>query len=181
MICTLCGFMGAGKSTIGRKFSLKEGFKFIDLDDYIELKFGRTIPVLFNEIKESGFREEEYKALLEIIQEYNYLNSKERYTLILSLGGGTLTNSKCADIIKNNTYCIYLQCSKDVLVNRLIKNNINRPLLANKGRGDIEQTIENLMREREPIYKECSKVIVDTDSNNVSLILSKIEEIIISI
>ena len=78
----LTGFMGTGKSTIGKYLASKLHYSYIDLDTYIEMKEFKTIPDIFNEIGEKGFRKLEYKYLNDCIGKYD----------IISTGGGIIEN-----------------------------------------------------------------------------------------
>ena len=99
---------------------------------------------------------------MEIVDEYKYLNSKEPYTLVLALGGGTVTYAPSAEVVQSNTHCVYLQCSKEVLLGRLVKNNSRRPLLAGKSEEEISASIDILMARREQIYLDCAQWIYNT-------------------
>ena len=162
MIITLCGFMGSGKSTLGRGLASAFNCRFIDLDDYIEAKWAMSVSSIFARKGEEWFRMEEYNSLLEILEEYNYLNTKENYTLVLALGGGTVTWPSSARVIKENTHCVYLNCAKEVLLSRLVKNNSRRPLLAGKSEDEISASIDALMEKREQVYRSCAKTVYDT-------------------
>ena len=133
--------MGSGKSTIGRGLAGSFNCRFIDLDHYMEDKWAMSVSA--------------------IVEEYRYLSSKEPYTLVLALGGGTVTYPQSARIIKEETSCVYLQCPKEILLERLIKNNSRRPLLAGKSEEEMSVTIDNLMAAREAIYINCAEWVYD--------------------
>ena len=120
-----------------------------------------AVSSIFEKKGEGWFRKEECEALKEIVDEYNYLNAKEPYTLVLALGGGTVTYGPSADVIKKETHCVYLQCPKEMLLERLIKNNSRRPLLAGKSEEEMSVTIDNLMAAREAIYINCAEWVYD--------------------
>ncbi len=162
MIITLCGFMGSGKSTLGRGLAAACNCRFIDLDNYIEDKWAMSVSSIFAKNGEDWFRNEERVALEEIVAEYNYLNSKEPYTLVLALGGGTVTYAPSAEVVQNNTHCVYLQCSKEMLLARLLKNNSRRPLLAGKSEAELSASIDELMSKRASIYESCARWIYNT-------------------
>jgi shikimate kinase len=161
MIISLCGFMGSGKSTIGRGLAGSFNCRFIDLDHYMEDKWAMSVSAIFAKNGEEWFRKEECECLKEIVEEYRYLSSKEPYTLVLALGGGTVTYPQSARIIKEETSCVYLQCPKEILLERLIKNNSRRPLLAGKSEEEMSVTIDNLMAAREAIYINCAEWVYD--------------------
>lgn len=145
MIISLCGFMTSGKTLAGEAFSKEQGLPFIDLDQYIEKQEKKTVLEIFRTKGESYFRTLEVKSLQEIIAENEQNNSskvevsakansssKEHSTsakkdLILSVGGGTPMNPECAKLLKEKTFCIYLQCSPAVLGERLSYLYHNRP------------------------------------------------------
>ena len=177
MIITLCGFMGCGKSTLGRGLAAAYNCRFIDLDDYIEAKWSMSVSTIFAKKGEEWFRNEECSSLKEIVQEYEYLNSKESYTLVLALGGGTLTHAPSVEVVRNNTSCVYLQCSKDVLFGRLMKNNSRRPLLAGKTEQEMSDAIDSLMEKREEVYRSTASYIYDTTEKRMGKVLKEFGEI----
>ena len=119
MIIALCGFMTCGKTLAGEAFSKEKGLQFIDLDQYIEKQEKMTVLEIFHQKGESYFRTLEIKCLQEII-------SKNK-DIVLSVGGGTPMNPECAKMLKEKTFCIYLQCSPAVLGERLSYLYHNRP------------------------------------------------------
>lgn len=170
MILTLCGFMGAGKSGIGRALAAKlRRAKLIDLDGYIEEQNNCSVAEIFAYEGEEYFRKAEYDALNELI--IKHFGSEN--VLILSLGGGTPLNPKAAELIKAKTYCVYLTCSPKELALRLIDTAYKRPVLAKALRACpsadaterqayLESWIKSALALREPYYKECSMTQVDT-------------------
>lgn len=176
MIISLCGFMGSGKSTLGRGLASAYNCRFIDLDDYIEAKWAMSVSTIFAKKGEEWFRNEECESLKEIVEEYNYLNSKEPYTLVLALGGGTVTHAPSAEAVKRNTQCVYLQCPKEVLLERLMKNNSRRPLVAGKSEIEMMAVIEDLMRRRESLYRECAKEVLPVEGKRMGEILRYFSE-----
>lgn len=163
--------MGAGKSTIGRHLAHITGFDFIDLDIYIEKKRGCSIPEIFEKEGEQAFRKEEFDSLSEIIGNNNTPG------IILALGGGTVTQDACARIVKSSTRCIYIKTPKEQLVKRLQTRTANRPLLKNKSKRELELQIEQLMKQREPIYEECAHIIIE-NNGSIKEIIDKILEVI---
>lgn len=170
MIISLCGFMGAGKSTIGKFLASHTGYAFIDLDRYIEAKRGCTIADFFAMAGEKKFREEEFRSLQEIIQEYTQKNNH----LILALGGGTVMQPPCADLIKTKTLCLYLYCNQKELVKRLKRGAAKRPLLAGKSDRELEEHIMQLMQQRAAIYESCACAIIDTGDWNIRKVIERI-------
>ena len=146
MIITLIGMMGCGKSSVGRELSRLLSLPFVDLDDYIEAREGRSIRDIFESEGEASFRKMELEALTEILfqesssepnqdaagepgedsPQIDYPQTKE---MILALGGGTLTTPECAELVAEHTFCIYLKTSADELFRRLESESATRPML----------------------------------------------------
>ena len=146
MIITLIGMMGCGKSSVGRELSRLLSLPFVDLDDYIEEREGRSIRDIFESDGEAAFRKMELEALTEILfqesssepnqdaagepgedsPQTDYPQAKE---MILALGGGTLTTPECAELVAEHTFCIYLKTSADELFRRLESESATRPML----------------------------------------------------
>lgn len=145
MIITLTGMMGCGKSSVGRELSRLLSLPFVDLDDYIEEREGRSIRDIFESEGEASFRKMELEALREILlqesasepnqdagepgedsPQTDYPQTKE---MILALGGGTLTTPECAELVAEHTFCIYLKTSADELFRRLESESATRPML----------------------------------------------------
>lgn len=178
MIITLCGFMGAGKSTIGRNLALLAGCQFIDLDKEIEATSECSISYLFSNYGERVFRKIEYDTLSKILEDSiseseNFL--KEDYIQkVISLGGGTLTNVDSTNLIKENSCCYYLKCTNNLLAKRLIKNHIHRPLLDGKTPEEIKEYINITMQNREQVYISTAKKIIECDNKTISQICEEI-------
>lgn len=145
MIITLIGMMGCGKSSVGRELSRLLSLPFVDLDEHIESREGRSIRDIFESEGEASFRKMELEALREILfqesasepnqdagepgedsPQTDYPQTKE---MILALGGGTLTTPECAELVAEHTFCIYLKTSADELFRRLESESATRPML----------------------------------------------------
>lgn len=140
----LCGFMGSGKTTIGKKLARLMGFKHIDVDIYLEEKEGKTISNIFSQYGENEFRRLETKYIKEICQMKN---------VVISLGGGAVIREENIYQIKSNGYLIYL----DTPFHRIIKNleySSNRPLIDKKI--DKISEIRKLYNNRKHIYHDVS-------------------------
>ena len=122
---SLIGFMGCGKSYVGKELaSLLPDRRLIDLDTYIEEKQGKNIPEIFNEYGEAAFRRMEREALEEIF------SAPDRPRAILSLGGGTVTSGQCRQLIRRHTDCFYLRATTDTLLSNLEGHSEGRPMLS---------------------------------------------------
>ena len=122
---SLIGFMGCGKSSVGKELAaLLPECRLIDLDTYIEKKQGISIPEIFNEYGEAAFRRMELEALEEIFSD------TERPRAVISLGGGTVTSEECRRLIRQNTECFYLRATTETLLDNLEGHSAGRPMLA---------------------------------------------------
>ena len=155
-ICII-GLMGSGKSIIGKDLSKYLNLKFYDTDKEIELITKKSISEIFKEEGESYFRDVEEKICIDLLTKHN---------CVISLGGGSIINSKIRKTIKKNSYSIYLQVKISNLLNRL-KSSKKRPLLnENQDRGEILQKIYN---DRQQFYKKAD-FIVDNDNDKFQVI-----------
>ena len=158
---SLIGFMGRGKSSVGKEISkLLPGMEYIDLDDYIEAMTGMSIPEIFEKQGEAAFRAMEQEALENIFMT-NELTGED---CILSLGGGTVTTEACRRMIRRNTTCFYLKASVDTLVHNLETWPGDRPML--KTGKDLRSRVEELMASRSKLYESTAHHVIDVDSND---------------
>lgn len=172
--------MGAGKTTIGSQLAKSLKCQFIDLDQYIEEKEGKTISEIFSSDGESKFRnleenylqdilEEQISKLPETLEDLPPINDNNeldqdiphrRATLVISLGGGAVTSPICRELIAKFTYCIYIKSDIKTILNRLSEEERSkRPLL--KGNSSLSHTIEELYKEREPFYIQLARKTIN--------------------
>ncbi len=144
----LCGFMGCGKSTIGRIMAKKAGLTLVDMDRYIEEKEGMTVSEIFEKYGEERFRELETEACREL---------SERENLVIAAGGGTLTFQRNIDILKSSGKIVFIDVSYENLCERL-ERDTRRPLLQVENRNEV---IRELLDKRLPIYRNAASVIVN--------------------
>lgn len=135
----LVGFMGVGKSAIGRRVARELGYKFIDSDHEIETKVGKKIPDIFASQGETAFR----KMEREFIDEGHADEG-----CVVSCGGGLVVQDGMSDLLKTKGVVICLFASPESIIERTSRNN-NRPLLNVE---NPEQRVRELLAEREPIY-----------------------------
>lgn len=145
----LIGYMGAGKSTMGKALAKTMDLTFIDLDDFIVNRQHKTVSEIFEEVGEDGFRQIERKALIEVAAYEN---------VVISLGGGTPCFFDNMDVVNKAGKSVYLRPSEEVLLQRLIKGKSKRPLLAQKSDDEILQVIREQLAWREPYYLRASLV-----------------------
>lgn len=158
----LCGFMGCGKTTVGKTLAQIMGYDFIDIDSYIQFKYGMDIPQIFEEKGEDYFREIETQSLIEI-------NGENK---IISTGGGALTFKNNADITNKKGTVVYIQTTFKECYSR-IKNDKSRPIASTKNYSQLAE----LYKEREPLYIASSKYIV-SGNDSVNNIVNKIISIL---
>lgn len=158
----LIGFMGAGKTTIGRHLANKLKFKFIDLDKYIIQKSGMSVPEIFNLHGEAHFRKLEAKALVEVSEIKN---------AVISLGGGTPIAPDNFEIIKKNAF-IYVKLPPKALFQRLTQSKNPRPLLSHLQGDDLMKYISTKLEERSPIYEKATITIDGLRPNLESIIFA---------
>lgn len=144
----LCGFMGCGKSTIGRILSKRAGLEFVDMDLYIQDKAGMTVSEIFEKYGEERFREMETEACRELA---------ERENLVIAAGGGTLAFQRNIDILKSSGKIVFIDVSYENLCIRL-RRDTRRPLLQVENR---DERIKELLEKRLPIYRGAASVIMN--------------------
>ena len=168
----LIGYMGAGKTVIGKSLSKKINYKFYELDNYIEIKEGKKISEIFNQKNEVFFRKIENKYL----DHLSSINEKK----IISTGGGTPCFENNLSIIQNspNSLSIYLKADINTLVKRLNKSVSKRPLISHlKDEDDLRDFITKHLFERS-FYYEKSDVKIITDDIETKDIIKLISELI---
>lgn len=144
----LCGFMGCGKSSVGRKLASKTEREFVDMDRYIEEKAGKTVSEIFAEQGEEAFREMEREACREL---------SEREDLIIAAGGGTLTFKENVETLRKGGRIVFIDVSYENLCKRLSRDT-RRPLLQVENRNE---RIKELLEQRLPLYKSAAGVFVN--------------------
>lgn len=176
MIISLTGFMGCGKSRVGKSLAMMLHCPFVDLDAFIEEREGRKIPDIFGTDGETGFRRIEKLALGKIVEAGHPDMPGAENLLILSLGGGTLTTPQCAGLVKDRTVCIYLKASVETLVHNLENDFEGRPMLnpAGADTGKLRARIEQLMKQREQTYEDTARYIIDTDGKESDEVASEV-------
>ena len=165
--------MGSGKSSVGKELASILGCPLMDLDAFIEDKFGESIPDIFSRGGEKLFRELESAALKEVL---SFCEEDSATTRILSLGGGTPTIEENATLIKEKTVCFYLKAGIDTLVSNLENDSEGRPMLRGM---DLRQRIISLMSEREDSYRGCASHVIDIDGKPFKEVAEEIASLLI--
>jgi len=164
----LVGYMGCGKSSLGRELSDYLGVSFIDLDRFIENRYQKTIPEIFNESGELNFREKESVCLKEVCYFEN---------VVIAVGGGAPCFYDNMDIMRNNGICFFLDVGEEELVSRLMKSKQDRPLINGKSAEEIMSFIHVMMKERRPYYEK-SQCIIKGDNIQLEELLMNVEKIV---
>ena len=145
----LCGFMGCGKTSVGKQLSLKTGLNFIDTDRYIEKTSGLPVSEIFKIYGEAHFRNLE-KICVKTVS--------TSASAIISTGGGVILDEKNIFYLKQNGKIFYLDASVDIITSRLISDS-TRPLIKNKN------SIKKLFFERKEKYLSSADFIIDANQN----------------
>ncbi len=154
----LIGYMGSGKSAMGRLLADRLGFGFIDLDQYIEGKYHKTIAQLFELEGESAFRDKERSCLHEVAEFEN---------VVVATGGGAPCFFDSMDVLNGKGITIYLKLTPHQLVERLLKGKAGvRPLIAGKSREELLDYIQQALEFRSRFY-EMAKVIIAGNDHEI--------------
>ena len=141
----LIGYMGAGKTTIGKALSKELGIIFYDLDWYIENRMRKTVSQIFAERGEEGFRKIEYNMLHEVA---------EFEDVIISCGGGTPCFFDNMDYLNQQGQVVYLKAEPEVLYKHLLMAKVERPLIKGKSQEELLAFISDQLDLREPFYSK---------------------------
>lgn len=160
----LIGFMGAGKTTVGKLLAKEKGLQFVDTDERIASEQGCSIPEIFAEHGEDYFRDLETE-LLQRMQE-------DTYDSVISVGGGMPVRSQNRELLRSLGCVIYLSAGKQTILER-VKNDGSRPMLAGQ---DLGARVEQLMRERESLYRQAAHIDVRTDGRGIRHVMQIIEQ-----
>ena len=161
----LIGFMGTGKTTIGKLLVNKLGreYRFIEMDQLIEEMAGKSIPEIFSQDGEAIFRELEIKICQKV-------SSLEK--VVISCGGGAVINKKNVENLKKNCTIILLESTIKVILNRILKRGIqSRPVIDKEN--PIKE-IKKLFHSRKPIYQSIADIIIDTENKEKVVIVNEI-------
>lgn len=158
----LIGFMGCGKTTVGEKLSQMMKYTFLDTDQYIEKKEGKTISRIFDEEGEAYFRNLEILSLRELVAECGQT--------VLSTGGGLPLREENAKLLQQLGFVVYLRVRKETVLKRL-EGDTTRPLLQCE---NPEEKIRELLEYRDPIYEVGAHLTVDVDVCSVEEIVEEI-------
>ncbi len=158
----LIGFMGTGKTAVGRALAKKLGKKFIELDPFIEQKAGKTIPEIFRDGGEITFRELEIAVTKEAAGEKD---------AVIACGGGVVLNKINIDRLKKEAVIVYLTASPKAILKRTLNDDEERPLLKV---ANPQQTIRELSRFRKPFYERATDLTINTSRLSIDSVVEQI-------
>ena len=141
----LVGYMGSGKTTVGKALSKETGLMFYDLDWYIENRMRKSVSQIFAEKGEDGFRKIEYNMLHEVA---------EFEDVIISCGGGTPCFFDNMDYLNQQGDVVYLKATPETLYKHLLMAKVERPLLKDKSPEELIAYITEHLKERAPFYEQ---------------------------
>lgn len=168
----LIGYMGAGKTTIGKELAKNLGLPFYDLDWYIESRMRKKISEIFAERGEEGFRVIERNMLHEVA---------EFEDVVISCGGGTPCFFDNMEYMNENSDVIYLKATPEVLYNHLQMGKSVRPLIANKSKEELLDFIKEQLAYREQFYLKANHILDVTlmeSPEKISISVEKAKELI---
>ncbi|HXY73782.1 MAG TPA: shikimate kinase [Dehalococcoidales bacterium] len=152
----LIGFMGTGKSAVGRLLAQKIDWKFVETDNLVEQIAGKKIPDIFREDGEIRFRELEIEAVKQAAAGKNQ---------VIACGGGVVLNTINISRLKQNGVVVLLTAAASTILKRVSADKTVRPLL--KEAGDTGERIRELMKLRQPFYSHAADIIVHTSRLNM--------------
>lgn len=164
----LIGYMGAGKTTVGKALAKELRMPFYDLDWYIESRMHKTVKAIFDERGEAGFRKIEHNMLHEVA---------EFEDIIISCGGGTPCFFDNIDYMNRQGETVYLKATPEVLYGHLKMGKTIRPLLLNKTADEVRVFIREQLAQREPYYSKAKHVLDVNLLDNYEKIKISVEQL----
>ena len=164
----LIGYMGSGKTTLGRAYSKDQGLTFIDLDWYIEERFHKTVQQIFAERGEEGFREIERRMLHEVA---------DFEDVVIAAGGGTPCFFDNMDFMNERGVTVLLQAQPSTLFNRLKVAKSQRPLLADKSDDELMAFIMAGLQKQQVFYSKAQYVFASDELESQKQIVDSIQRL----
>lgn len=157
--------MGSGKTTIGRRLAEAMGLSFVDSDHEIEARTGASISLIFDVEGEDGFRKREATMIDELTR---------RPDIVLATGGGAVLREENRRALHERGLVIYVSAGIDTLLERTARDR-NRPLLQTD---DPRATLEALMAQREPLYREVAHLVLETGDRRLTDVVAELQRMI---
>ncbi len=164
----IIGYMGAGKTTVGRALAAELGIEFYDLDWYIESRMRKTVKQLFDEVGEEGFRKIEHNMLHEVAEFEN---------VVISCGGGTPCFFDNMAYMNQQGDTVYLKANPEILYKHLKMGKSVRPLLLNKTPEEVQVFITEQLANREPYYSRAKYTVNVNLMDNHDKIRMSVEKV----
>jgi len=158
----LIGFMGTGKTAVGKRLAEKLGKDFVELDALIERKAGKTVPQIFQQDGEIPFRELEIEAAKEVSGKKN---------VVIACGGGVVLNKINIDRLRQESVVVYLKASPEVILKRTSSDTGERPLLKTNNKA---AKVRELLRFRQPFYERAADITIDTSNSDIDSVVEQI-------
>ncbi|MBP1690033.1 MAG: Shikimate kinase [Deltaproteobacteria bacterium] len=158
----LMGFMGTGKSEVGRRLAQRLGRSFVDTDQLIEEHTGKRIPAIFAEDGEPAFRAFEREAVAE---------AAGRGRAVVAIGGGAVLDPENVRCLRAAGVLVYLTARPEIILGRVGAAS-NRPLL----RDDPRAAVTRLLAERGPVYAAAADITVDTSERTADEVVAEIQQ-----
>lgn len=158
----LIGFMGTGKTVVGRVLADRLSRQFIELDAIIEQRAGKAIPEIFAQDGEIAFREREIEATREVVEKEN---------AVIACGGGVVLNQINIDRLRKHSVIVHLTAPPAAILNRTSADKNERPLLVAE---DKAGEVKKLLEFRQPFYERAADITVDTFGLDVAGVVEKI-------
>ena len=168
----LIGYMGSGKTTVGRALAKDIGLPFYDLDWYIESRMRKKVSQIFSERGEEGFRQIERNMLHEVA---------EFEDVVVSCGGGTPCFFDNMDYLNQQAQVVWLRCEPEVLQEHLLMGKGDRPLLKGKSPDELIQFIREQLEWREPYYSKARytlDVSLMDNYDKIKITIAKLKELL---
>lgn len=162
----LIGFMGCGKSTVGKKLANAFSYEFADTDALIEEAYGKTISKMFEEDGEEYFRNAETELLKKL--------TTDAEGMILATGGGMPMREENAALLREIGTVIFLEAKIETILERL-QNDTGRPLADG---ADREKRLRPLFEKRLPVYRAAADYCLDTEDKSFYAIIEEIETVV---
>ena len=164
----LIGYMGAGKTTLGKAFAREMNLSFVDQDWYIEERFHKTVQEIFAERGEQGFRELERQMLHEIAEFEN---------VVISTGGGAPCFYDNMDFMNQKGDTVFLNVTPEVLFSRLKVASQNRPILRGKSNEELKAFIAKTLEKRAPFYSKAKYIFNADELEDIYQIKSSVNKL----
>ncbi len=164
----LIGYMGAGKTTLGKAFAREMNLSFVDQDWYIEERFHKTVQEIFAERGEQGFRELERQMLHEIA---------EFEDVVISTGGGAPCFYDNMDFMNLKGDTVFLNVTPEVLFSRLKMASQNRPILRGKSNEELKAFIAKTLEKRAPFYSKAKYIFNADELEDIYQIKSSVNKL----